>query len=160
MSPPRWKGDAVTTETERAPFVIDDASKASWAVDKILIARERIERVKAQFQAALNEAEQEARDAEAFFLPLLEEWYNANPPRKGKTIKLPHGNLSKRTVPGGPRVLDPDAVLAWAKEYGIPGIVKVSESVSKTAVAEYVKATGDMPAGVEVVESRETFDVR
>jgi hypothetical protein len=150
----------MTAETERAPFVIDDADKASWAIDKILIARERVERVKRQFQAALDQAELEVRDADAFFLPLLEAWYDANPPRKGKTIKLPHGNLSKRTVPGGPRVVDPDAVLAWAKEHGIPGLIRVTESVSKTAVAEYVKATGDMPAGVEVVESREAFDVR
>ena len=142
------------------PFIIDDADKASWAVDKILIARERLERVKAQFQAAVHEAQQEVADAEAFFLPLLELWYNANPPRKGKSIKLPHGTVGKRTVPGGPRVLDVDAVLAWAKEHGIPGIVKVTESVNKTAVAEYVKSTGDLPDGVEIVESREAFDVK
>lgn len=150
----------MTTETEREPFVIDDESKASWAVDKILIARERLERVKNQYQAALLEAELEIRDAEAFFLPMLELWYDANPPRKGKTIKLPHGNLSKRTVPGGPRVVDPDAVMAWVKEHGIPGLIRVKEEISRSAVTEYVKTTGDMPAGVEVVEARETFDVR
>lgn len=150
----------MTAETERAPFTIDDADKASWAIDKILIARERVERVKAQFQAALDQAELEARDAEVFFLPLLEEWYEANPPRKGKSIKLPHGTIGKRTVPGGPRVVDPDAVLAWAKEHGIPGIVKVTETISKTAAIEYAKTTGDLPDGVEVVEARETFDVK
>ena len=151
--------DELQSTPVRAPFTIDDAHKASWAVDKIMIARARVERVKAQFQAAVNEAELEARDAEAFFLPLLEEWYDANPPRKGKTIKLPHGNLSKRTVPGGPRVTDPDAVLAWAKEHGIPGLIRVREEISKTAVKEYVESTGDLPDGVERVVSRETFDV-
>jgi phage host-nuclease inhibitor protein Gam len=150
----------MTTETAREPFTIDDADKASWAVDKILSARERVERVKAQYQAALNEAELEARDAEAFFLPLLEEWYDTNPPRKGKSIKLPHGNLSKRTVPGGPRVLDPDAVLAWAKEHGIPGLIRVKEEISRTAVREYIESTGDLPDGAEIVPSQERFDVR
>lgn len=150
----------MTTEQAREPFTIDDESKASWAVDKILIARNRLERVKNQYQAALLEAELEIRDAEAFFLPLLEEWYDRNPPRKGKTIKLPHGNLSRRTVPGGPRVTDPDAVLAWAKEHGIPGLVRVKEEISRSAVVEYVRDTGDVPSGVEVIAAREAFDVR
>ena len=142
------------------PFVIDDADKASWAVDKILIARERLERVKAQFQAAVHEAQQEVVDAEAFFLPQLEAWYNANPPRKGKSIKLPHGTVGKRTVPGGPRVVDETAVLEWARREGIPGLIKITESVSRAAVKEYVASTGDLPDGVELVESRESFDVK
>lgn len=151
----------MSTETERKePFAIDSADIASWAVDKILVARERLERVKNQYQAALLEAELEVKDAEAFFLPLLEAWFDANPPKRGKSIKLPHGTIGKRTVPGGPRVTDDAAVMAWAKEQGIPGLIKVTESVSRTAVREYVTSTGDIPDGVEVVESREAFDVR
>lgn len=146
-------------EQAREPFVIDDAEKASWAVDKILIARERLERVKRQYQAALDAAELEVRDAEAFFLPQLEAWYDANPPRKGKTVRLTTGNLSRRTVPGGPRIVNDGACLEWARAQGIPGLIRVTESLSRTAVNEYVKTTGDLPDGVEMTEARETFGV-
>lgn len=143
----------------RAPFVIDSADKAAWAVDKVLGARARLERVRAACDAAIREAEREVADTEGFFLPQLRVWAEQNPPAKGKTIRLTTGALAFRAVPGGPRVVDSVAALEWARQH-LPAAVKVSESLSATAVKSYVTQTGDLPPGVEVVEGREAFDVK
>jgi Bacteriophage Mu Gam like protein len=149
----------MTTETE-APFTVHDERSAAWATDKVLSARARLERVKAACAEAIREAQSEVENTELLFLPMLEAWAAGNLPRGKKSIKLTTGAIGFRTVPGGPRVIDEAAVLAWAKEHGIPGVIKVTESVSRTAVKEYVQATGDQPDGVEVVPSRESFDVK
>jgi len=148
-------------DTAREPFIVNTEERAAWATDKVLSARERLSRIKAACQAMIDDAELEVRDAEAFFLPMLEEWARSNPPKKGKTIKLPTGALSFRTVPGGPRVVDPDAALAWAKvEAGELVIQTVSERLDKAGLADYVKASGDVPPGVEIAPARESFDVK
>ena len=143
----------------RAPFVVDDASKAAWALDKILAARERAARVKAACAAMVAEAEREVADAEGFFLPLLEAWARANPPAKGKTIRLPTGALAFRSVPGGPRVYDDAAALEWARA-NLPDAVVTREAVLRSAITDYVKATGDLPPGVDRVAARESFDAK
>ncbi len=143
----------------KVPFTVDDPSKAAWALDKVLTARERLERVKAACQKVIDEAARDVEDAEAFFLPLLELWARENPPTKGKTIRLPTGALAFRTVPGGPRVHDDAAVLAWAREH-LPDAVVTKQAILRTAITDYVKATGDVPPGVDVVAPRESFDAK
>lgn len=141
------------------PWRVTDEQRAAWATDKVLAARERLARVKAACQAMIDDAAREAQDVEAFFLPLLEEWARNNPPRKGKTIRLLTGALSFRTVPGGPRVTDAEAALSWAKaEYA--DLVIVSERLDVNGIKDYVKASGDVPPGVEIIEPRESFDVK
>jgi phage host-nuclease inhibitor protein Gam len=143
----------------KAPFTVDDAGKAAWALDKVLAARERVARIKAACEKMIGEAETDARDAEAFFLPLLEEWARANPPAKGKTIRLTTGALAFRSVPGGPRVADEAATLAWARAQ-LPDAVRVRETVLATAIREYVTSTGDILPGIEIAPARESFDVK
>lgn len=141
------------------PWQITNDNRAAWATDKVLSARERLARVKAACQAMIDEAAREVQDAEGFFLPLLEEWARQNPPRKGKTIKLPTGALSFRTVPGGPRVVDEGQCTDWAKRW-CPDAIKVVERLSVTAIKDYIANYGEIPPGVEVIEPRESFDVK
>lgn len=141
------------------PWVIADESRAAWAVDKVLTARERLARIKATCAAMIAEAQRDVESAESFFLPHLEAWARANPPRKGKTLKLTTGALSFRTVPGGPRVVDAAVCLEWARDHAATAIV-VKETLSAASIKDYVEATGEIPPGVEVAEARESFDVR
>lgn len=155
-------GPPVPNEARQEPWEITDEGKAAWAVDKVLAARERLARIKAACQAMIAEAEREAEDTEALFKPQLEAWARANPPRKGKTIKLMTGALAFRIVPGGPRVTDADAVIAWARAEGVESALRVKEVVSVDAAGlrAYVEASGDLPPGVDLVEAREAFDVK
>lgn len=145
-------------EAQGRPWAITDDGAAAWAVDKVLGARERLARIKAACQLMIQDAERQVADAEARFLPALEAWALANPPRKGKTIRLPTGSLSFRTVPGGHRVVDAEAALAWARAY-LPAAVVVSERLDAAAVREYVHASGEIPPGVERVPEHERFGV-
>lgn len=141
------------------PFAIDSEARAAWAADKVLAARERLARIKANCQAMIEAAQSEVESAESFFLPMLEAWAREHPPRRGKTIRLPTGALSFRTVPGGPRVVNEDDALDWA-EFHLPAAVKVSKKVMASVLKEHYQATGELPPGVEVVPDDERFDVK
>lgn len=154
-----FDGPPLPDEARQEPWEITDESKAAWAVDKVLAARERLGRIKAACQAMVEQAEREVADTEAFFLPQLEAWARANPPRKSKTIKLMTGSLAFRTVPGGPRVVDEGQCTDWAKRY-CPDAIKVVERLSVTAIKDYIANYGELPPGVEIAPDSERFDVK
>jgi hypothetical protein len=141
-------------------FEIRDSNQAAYAADRILTERERLARIRAACAAQIADADRAVARTEAFYLPALETWAAANPPRKGKTIHLPTGALSFRAVPGGPRLVDPEAALSWARQ-NKPDLIVVRESVRITDLKAWIEASGgELPDGVEVVEARETFDVK
>lgn len=141
-------------------YPIYNEAQAAHAADRILTERERLARIRDACAAMIHEAEQAVARTESFYLPALELWAKANPPRKGKTIKLPTGALAFRTVPGGPRLADPAAALAWARQ-NKPDLIQVKESVTITALRAWYEASGgELPDGVEITEARETFDVK
>lgn len=97
-------------------FVIDTEEKAAWAVDKILALEERIVRVQTQFEKNSTRLEKELARSLEYFAPLLEGYFAANPPKKGKTIHLATGDLAMKQTPSGVRVVDENAAIAWAKK--------------------------------------------
>jgi len=132
---------------------------ASYGVDTILGARERAARIKERCAALVADAERRAVRAEAFFLPLLQRYYQEHPPAKGKTIHLPAGDLKSYAVRGGPRVVDAQACLVWARA-ALPVAVRVVESVDVAAVKAHIATTGELPPGVEVQADEERFSVK
>lgn len=151
--------EAEEVPAERPPWAVATEGDAIWAVDRLLTARQRRDRIAEQCRAVLAAAERDVERAEAFFLPLLEDWARRNPPRTGRTIRLPTGSLSFRRVPGGPRVVDDAAALAWARA-ALPDAVRVVASVDRTAIKAYAAATGELPPGVELKPDDESFHVR
>jgi phage host-nuclease inhibitor protein Gam len=149
----------LVAEDQADAWEITSPADAAWALDKVLTARARRDRIKENFAAALAEAEREVADAEAAFVPRLEAWALANPPERGKTIRLPTGALRWRTVPGGPRVVDAAAALAWAERH-LPSAVRVEKSVLATPLKEFALTVGELPDGVEAEPAREVFSVR
>jgi phage host-nuclease inhibitor protein Gam len=77
---------------------------------------------------------------------------------KTKTLKTLGGSFSFRTVPGGLRVIDKDAALQWAKEHA-PALVEVKtvESLPAAALKSHLQTTGEVPAGCEIADDRESF---
>ena len=142
--------------------VVLSHDEAARLVERILEARERVARRKADAVAWVEEAVKQAERLELWALPQLEKYYDASPPRKGRTLRTKGGELFKRAAWGGVRVVDKDALIAWAQSEGVKSVLSVREvvSVDSGAVKAYVAESGEMPPGVEVVEARDVFGVR
>lgn len=151
--------EAEEEPAQRPAWTVTTEADAIWAADRVLTARQRHERIVEQCEAMIEASAREMRRAEAFFLPLLENWARLNPPVRGKTIHLPTGQLAFRRVPGGPRVVDDAAALEWAR-VALPAAVRVVESVDKAAIKAHIAATGELPPGVEVKPDDESFSVK
>ena len=137
-------------------WVIDSEERAAWAVDRILAARERLDRITRQTTVLLSGAESEVARTEENFLPQLQHWLTENPPRKGRTVQLGTGSVSLRRVSGGVRVVNADAAVAWAREH-LPGAIArkvvTSERIVAADLERFVAGQPDdapLPPGVVV----------
>ena len=142
-------------------FTVHDEASASWAIDKILAARERAARIRANCEEMIADAEKEASSTEQYLGPMVEAWARENLPRDKKSIKLPTGKVQFRSVPGGARVTNDQVLMDWAQRCEPRVIVeKVTARIDKSELDFYIQRTGDIPPGVEMVEGRETFSVK
>ena len=151
--------EAEDEPTSRPAWSVQTEADAIWAADRLLTARQRRDRIVEQCRAMITRAERDAERAESYFLPLLENWARLNPPTRGRTVHLPTGQLAFRRVPGGPRVVDDAAALAWARE-ALPVAVRVVERVDAATIKAHVLATGELPPGVEIKPDDESFSVK
>jgi hypothetical protein len=140
-------------------WVVDSEDKAAWATDVVLSKRERLARLEAQTQHLLHLARVDLERAEGFFLPQLRAFAEAHPPKKGRTIHLATGSLAFRCVPGGARVKDPKACMAWALQW-CPNAIEQKPKLVADVVKKHVETTGEIPPGVEIVDDQDTFDIK
>lgn len=134
---------------------------AIFALDTLAVCRERVERWKRNTAAEIVRLERELAAAEEFFVPELERWALENPPAKGRSIHLPSGTLSFRKVPGGFRIVDRDAVRAWAERCLPHAIVaEVVERLDVDRIREHHKETGEVPEGADLVDDQDRFYVK
>lgn len=158
--------DEMTLEHAESPAdgfaVVLTEDEAARLVERILEARKRVEARRAEAEAWVAEAVKRAESLEAWALPQLEKFYDANPPRKGRTLATKGGKLSRRTVPGGARVVDRSAVVDWAQREGVKSVLICEEvyKVDSGAVREYIEGSGEVPPGVVIVPDSETFSVK
>jgi hypothetical protein len=79
-----------------------------------------------------------------------------------KSLRLPHGTLGYRSSKESVQIADKDKALEFARSHGIE--IKVTESVNKTPLLDYVRTTGDMPdpevCGFELVPPTDDFFVK
>ena len=147
----------VAAEPEPQPLApigwrVDSEDRAAYAVDKVLSARERLDRLSKQAAKVLDAAEKDVARTEDFFCGQLDAWLQQNPPAHGRTRHLLTGSVSHRTVSGGLRVTDAEAAVAWAKA-NIPAAVrrKITESVVVAEVAAHLRTSGSpTPSGFVV----------
>jgi len=92
----------------------------------------------------------------------LQRYYEAHPPRRGKTLHLPTGSLAMRTRRGGPRKVDEAAVKSWAAAEAPDFLAE--ELVIRLRWADLKKAVEagevEVPPGVELLEDSEAFEVK
>ena len=147
-------------------FEITDKAGAAWALRKMSKVQAKIAETNAAAEAEIK-LTQAWRDKENgkleleidFFTYLLDTYFRrcqVEDP-KLKTLKLPHGSLKMRAQQ--PEfTYDDEPLLAWAKE-SLPTAVVVKESVAKQPVKDWIKETGEVPAGVTISNRPDKFSV-
>lgn len=161
---------------DAAPFVVTDRAAAEWVLKRIFTAQAELASVEAQ-RAAMNENfdrmaqphKNKLRFFELRFTPQLESFaaqalaeQNAGKKKPGKTLALPHGALSFKTVPARVDIDDMAEALAWAEE-SAASIVKIERRVTKTDVLKaYAEQNGGefVPTFATEHPARESFTVK
>lgn len=147
-------------------FVIDSEDRAAWAVNKLLGYDEEAERVALQAQRMIDDIKKKRASFLGRFEEELRAWLSKElNGRKGKkrSVDLLTGRIGFRRKPGGFRVKQEEAVLAWALEQKggkEAGLFKEVPVLSRTAVKEHHEATGEIPPGCEITEDSDTFYVK
>lgn len=128
--------DDVITPPLPQGFVIDTPTKAEWAVMTLLSSEAEIARREAECKRYKKQHEH----LEQFLLAALDEFYEKNPPHKGRTIHLANGGIGKRVVPGGLRISDEAKVKEWARAT-LPAAIVPSfvENLDKAIAREGLK---------------------
>lgn len=131
----------------RAPgALIRSEAEAEAALDSVMWMRDKVARHKASVVAV----EGHLKSLEAWWLPQLEEYYRAHPPRSGKTVRLTNGDLASRKVPGGIRVDDEAACLEWCETHWPEAIAR---SIVRKLDVERAKREAERLYGAELAKA-------
>jgi len=155
--------DDQTDAVPEQPFRIDSPERANWLVRKIIEARNYSDRVHAWAMTEQRRAEREEKQLLHLFGRQLEEWarqelaaFNG----RRKSIRLPGGTVGYRRVRAKLVIVDPAAVITWAKR-NCPDAITRTERISRAAVNSHAAETGEIPnAGVKVEPEQERFFVQ
>ncbi len=150
-------------EAAPAPFEINSPERANWLVRKIVECRAYGARARDFAEREQRRAAREEKRLLWLFGRQLEAWAAGEIAKSGgrrKSVSLPAGTLSYRRI--GPRLVVDDevAVLKWAREH-CPEAIVTTERVSRTALAELMRATGIVPdVGAHVEPETERFHIK
>ena len=171
--------DDEDTDVEvKHPFVIDNESKADWALRKLgaeesavakakQLAREEIERI----TTWCDEEVKRHQGSIDHFTSLLVSYHREQLSRdeKRKTINLPHGTLSARQ--GQPKFTFSPEFIEWAKA-NAPDLLRVKHEADANAAKEALTTVenldgelaatyeGEIVPGVEVEAARVNYSVK
>ncbi len=167
MPPISSPGDAETDlEVLRSvpkQFAISDEKAANWLVRKVIASREYAARAKAWADLEIKRAEREEHCLLFLYGRQLESWTKDEIARRGgkrKSIAMPAGVASFRSVNPSLQIDDEQAVLVWAKG-NLPDAIIITEKLSRSILADHFKATGEIPStGAHVDKGGERFSIR
>jgi len=144
-------------------FKPDTPEKAAWLTSRIQHHRAEAERIKAVLRREQERHERAEAGLLAAFGADLEAFARkAIEAEGGKRQKhvLPNGvALAFRKLPDGLQVDDEEAALAWATE-SCAEAIRLTRSLSKTALRAWMTETGEIPAGCTPLRDRVGFYVQ
>ena len=142
-------------------FVIDSLDRAEWLLSKLANLDAEADRMKANTAKRLQELAADRAQLLYRFEADLTQWARIEAARRRrKSVTLANGVVSFRTVPARFVVADEAAALDAARA-ACPATVAV-ETVSRLdrrALLDYVEATGELLAGVELVPASESVKI-
>ena len=162
-TPPEWLAVVEVFEWERSrtPFVIDGKDRLGWYARKLIALDAESDALTASYEQELARIAKRQQALRDWFDPQARIFVAEEIERiggKAKSVDVLGGRFAFRFVPGGLRKVSKDEVLEWA-EIHAPELIttKVLEDVSADALKTHWKTTGEVPAGCELVDDRQTF---
>jgi phage host-nuclease inhibitor protein Gam len=138
-------------------FMIDNLSKASWAVSKILEAEARIARrielageFKTRIDQWLESASREDNESISYLSILLEPYVKDEVSKlhKSRTLSLPTGIASLRKLPDRLEIIDTDGALTYC-ETEHPEAVIIKKELDKSILKDLILKQAEPIPGVE-----------
>lgn len=157
---------------ERDIFIVDNDSKADWALRKLGSIRAKIaenqklaEDEIARVNAWLEHVNSGFADDIAYFEGQLRQYGESQRAEGRKSVDLPHGKIKSRAVNPKFAVEDKEAFLAWAKKNApaliriteAPAISEMNEVLTKSDAGVAVDANGEVVPGVSVTDATVNF---
>jgi hypothetical protein len=152
-----------TVPQDDGSFNVTDLQSAEWTVRKIAEHKRKQADIEAMLAAEIMRLkawaakETEGHENSVSYLEgLLLPWYLR---QEDTSISLPSGRVRMRKLPDA-FVYDNEKVIAWAK-VNLPAAVRVTvtEAPDKAAISAHIKATGEMPDGLEIKPQPAKFEV-
>lgn len=137
-------------EPVREQFVIDDDSKADWAMRKLASIRRKQAENEAIFSRELDRIQEwllavnNALEADAQWFESNLKPYALQQRSEGrKSVVLPHGTV--KTTAGRPKVevINEDELLKWATD-SEPSVIRVKTEIDKKALNALITESGDV----------------
>lgn len=168
--------DEDTALSEKDRFVIDNDSKAEWALEKIKAEKADMERLVslceqkiAEYQEKIELFKKQYENSTSFLVSCLQQYFNTVPHKKTKTqetYKLPSGTL-KLKYPGPEFVRDEETLVKWLKDNNYTDHIKIKESADWASLKAKVKVDkgnvitedGEIIEGVKAVDRPPEFKV-
>lgn len=164
--------EEIAEEAGSERFVIDDDSKADWAVKKIQELRADMEYWKQYYASALEKISDRHNSRISYLMAMLNGYFKTVPHHDTKTqssYDLPSGKLVEKH-PGPKYETDDSVLLDWLKNNQMEEFIKV-ETREKPMWGELKKqvmvngsnvvtADGEIVEGVTVIEQEPTFEIK
>lgn len=154
-------------EADFLPFTIDSDAKADWALRKIAEIEKDAQKWREFYSAQYQKIDQQAEADKAYFLALLESYFDTVPHKAAKTQEsyaLPSGKLIRKAQQPN-YIRDDSQLLPWAKENGLAKVVESPDwaSIKKRVTVSGNNAidaeSGEVIPGVVVEERPNVFTV-
>lgn len=148
-------------------FTIDDDRKANWALEIVFKARQDGARAIAHHKEQMRLEEAHIASTEAFFMPLLEMYFDSLPTRKATTQEsyvLPSGKLTrkyaKQDIEAGDQLADWLQVEQLTEFFELtpkPLWASLKKAVSIVGDKVVLNETGQIVPFINIVEKPKTF---
>jgi len=148
---------ADASPTSAPAFIVNDPSKASWAIARILEAEASIaqrsllaESYKARIDQWLDSANKQDQDSISYLSFLLEPYVKDEVAKlyKSRTLSLPTGTASLRKLPDRLEITDSTAALAYC-ETEHPEAVIIKKELNKSILKDLILKQAEPIPGVE-----------
>jgi phage host-nuclease inhibitor protein Gam len=157
IQPVPSEGEAQADANPSPAFIIDDPSKASWAIARILEAEAGIaertalaESFKARIDQWLDSANSQATDSIDYLSFLLEPYVKEEVAKqyKSRSLTLPTGTASLRKLPDRLEITDGALALAYC-ETEHPEAIVIKKELNKTVLKDLILKQAEPIPGVE-----------
>lgn len=149
-------------------FIVDSMEDADWCVDKVGKAEANIERYtalardyKKRIDERLEKLVEPHQKTIAVMTSFLTPWANTEIARlhNKKSIELPSGRVGFRSSTGSLEITDEVKAITWLEGNGHVECVKTEKTIRKDETKKLIKATGEVPDGLDLKSGATVFYV-